>query len=95
MIPECSANRCIEIWRATKFPNEWELYSTAFQGRNMADSVYYCDKNGNKWLFTSEAFKSPDEHCYKLSLFKIDSLAMHEIKGASMFSNRYRLLMRP
>lgn len=80
MIPECSANRCIEIWRATKFPDEWELYSTAFQGRNMADSVYYCDKNGNKWLFTSEASKSPDEHCYKLSLFKIDSLAMHEIK---------------
>ncbi len=80
MIPECSANRCIEIWRATKFPDKWELYSTAFHGRNMADSVYFCDKDGNKWLFTSEASKSPDEHCYKLSLFQIDSLAMHDVK---------------
>lgn len=84
MIPECSENRCIEVWKAVDFPNRWELYSSAFHGKSMADTVYYRDENGKRWLFSSEADFSQQEHCYKLSLYKIGSLKMTKVEEHPM-----------
>ena len=52
MIPETKANRTVELYRATKFPDEWELDTV------MMDSIYAVDatifkSDGKFWMFAA------------------------------------------
>ena len=79
MIPECSENRRLEVYKCVKFPNEWELYSVAFEGEILFDSTIYRDKDGNLWLFTNKQTSNCGSVDAKLYIYKIDSLKLKEI----------------
>lgn len=79
MMPECSANRRLEVFRCVEFPDKWELYSTSMEGENLADTVYYRDKNGDSWIFTAQSDTSVDLHCTLMNIYKVDSLEFKEV----------------
>ena len=81
MIPECSENKGIEVYRALQFPNKWELYSVAFKEQSLVDTIYYCDLEGNKWLFATLSDSDVDMHCTVLNIYKIDSLQFNKIES--------------
>lgn len=81
MMPECGGNLDLEVYRCIEFPHKWELYSTAFKGESLADSVYYKDDNGDRWLFTSRSNPVAIDHCNELWLYKVDSLRMNKIES--------------
>jgi len=77
MIPESGQNNRLEIYKASKFPEQWELYSTAFEGEIIADANYFIDKAGEKWLFLNKG--SNGEVNSELYIYKIDSLLLSSI----------------
>lgn len=79
MIPECSANNRIEIYRCINFPYQWELFSKGFEGASLVDTCYYRDDDGNRWLFTSRSWDGIDTHNEALEIYKIDSLKLNSI----------------
>lgn len=79
MMPECSANRRLEVYRCVDFPNKWELYSIGMEGESLADTVYYRDKNGDSWIFTAQCDTSVDLHCTIMNIYKVDSLEFKEV----------------
>ncbi|MCF0184025.1 MAG: hypothetical protein HUK01_06795 [Bacteroidaceae bacterium] len=79
MMPECSANRQLEVYRCVQFPDQWELYSCGMKGECLADTVYYRDKNGDAWLFTAQCDTSVDLHCTIMNIYKVDSLKLNQI----------------
>ena len=80
MIPETSENMRLEVYKCTKFPDKWELYSTAFEGESLADSVYFVDEDDQKWFFTNKSNNRFRDHCTELYIYKIDSLGFNSIK---------------
>ncbi|MDR0221012.1 MAG: hypothetical protein LBI54_06380 [Lachnospiraceae bacterium] len=76
LIPETENARRLEVYRAVEFPGKWELYATAFEGEKLVDATYFCDENGDRWLFVN---KWPYE-AY-LYIYKIDSLKLGQIIG--------------
>jgi hypothetical protein len=52
MMPETSANRTIEVYRAIEFPNKWKLHATLFSNVKAVDAslLHYRDKF---WLFAN------------------------------------------
>lgn len=81
MIPECSAAKRIEVYRCLSFPDKWELYSTAFEGESFADSVYFKDDHGDRWLFSSKESPIVVSHCNELWAYRIDSLKFKRIES--------------
>lgn len=81
MIPECSENNCLEVYQCVDFPNKWRLYSIGFEGESVADTVYYKDANGDKWLFISKTNPVISNHCNELWIYKIDSLKLKKIES--------------
>ena len=79
MMPECSANNRLEIYVCVEFPNQWQLYAVGMQGQSVTDTVYYKDKNGDRWLFTTESDSDAVMHCTVMNIYKIDSLALNEV----------------
>ena len=79
MIPECSANNRIEIYRCIDFPTKWELYSTAFEGESLVDTCYFKDKNGQRWLMASCSWNGVNTHNEVLNIYQIDSLKLNKI----------------
>lgn len=79
MIPETHETDRLEIWRATRFPFEWELHATALDGLSPADSFLFC-KDKTWWLFTnlSKTERMP-EHSSALYLFKVDGPALRKV----------------
>ncbi|MFZ5618062.1 MAG: glucosamine inositolphosphorylceramide transferase family protein [Pseudomonadota bacterium] len=71
MIPETGEARRVELWRATAFPTEWELYSTALEGVDCADTVI-ARHRGQWWLFTNISKGRFRDHCGELHVFRID-----------------------
>ena len=80
MIPECSAAKRLEVYRCVHFPTKWELYSTAFEGESFADSIYFRDDNGDRWLFSSKESPLSATHCNELWGYRIDSLKFESIE---------------
>ncbi len=80
MIPETHATNRLEVWRATRFPNEWELHATALEGQSPADSFLF-RQDKTWWLFTnlSKVERLPD-HMSALYLFKVDGPDLNEVK---------------
>lgn len=77
MIPECGQNNRLEIYKAKEFPEQWELYSTAFEGEIIADANYYNDETGEKWLFINKG--TNEDVNSELYIYKIDSLKLSSI----------------
>jgi hypothetical protein len=54
MIPESVQNRTVDLYRARRFPDEWQLEETLFSGLRAVDSTIYED-DGRLWLFANIA----------------------------------------
>ena len=54
MIPESSATREIRLYRARRFPDQWEHVTTLMEGRAFADSSIV-HHNDRWWLFTESS----------------------------------------
>ncbi len=52
MIPESSANRTVELYRAERFPDRWVRHATLLDDL-LADDATLCEKDGRLWLFAS------------------------------------------
>ncbi|TYP97348.1 hypothetical protein C7447_10432 [Tenacibaculum adriaticum] len=79
MIPEISEKRRLEIYKCINFPNQWELYSYAFDGEYVVDTIYYKDENNNKWLFLSKTNNNLNDNCSELYIYQIDSLKLNKV----------------
>jgi hypothetical protein len=77
LIPESCHNKRLEVYRCINFPDKWELYSTAFDGEDVADTTYFQDENNQRWLFLNKGYM----HEAELYIYSIDSLKLNEIKG--------------
>ena len=54
MIPETSANRSVELYRALRFPDEWRLEAVLMEGLSAADATLV-ERDGRLWLFAAIA----------------------------------------
>jgi len=68
MIPETSANKSIDIWHATDFPNIWRKHRTIFEGISAADNSLL-EWNGIWWLFTNIDRNGLNNHSKELHVF--------------------------
>ncbi|MZR12496.1 hypothetical protein GQE99_05630 [Maritimibacter sp. DP07] len=71
MIPETHQAERIEVWRATRFPMEWELLATGFEGVKAVDTVVF-QRDGQWWLLTNICNDSFGDFGTELHLFRID-----------------------
>ncbi len=78
MIPETHKNNRLEVFKCSKFPNEWYLYSTGFEGERVADCNFYEDDNNSKWLFLNKHEPKSVRHS-DLYIYQIDSLKLNKI----------------
>ena len=72
MMPETQQMNRLEIWRATRFPLEWERHAIALEGQLPADSCLF--NRGNEWWLFSNL---SDHYCFQehssaLYLFRVD-----------------------
>ena len=79
MMPETGSNKRLEIYRCINFPDKWELFSTAFEGENIADAFFYDDANNQKWLFLNKSTLQNSSKTSNLFIYKVDSLELNEI----------------
>lgn len=68
LIPESSANRTIELYRAVHFPCRWELVKVLMKDVTATDATLF-KHNGRFWMFTGSA----DDVNEDLFLFAADS----------------------
>ncbi|WHY90977.1 hypothetical protein QNK12_25600 [Neobacillus cucumis] len=72
MIPETSGNRTIELYKATKFPNDWELVKVLVDDINAVDAtiIHY---NNKFWMFAN-VFINGSSSLDELYIFYSDNL---------------------
>ncbi len=66
MIPETRAVRCVHLYRAVDFPEQWEHVQTLLKGKRYADASIF-RHHGRWWLFTDSGHTT-------LRLFGADDL---------------------
>lgn len=71
MMPESCGNKRLEIWRCTRFPDRWELHSTALEGLVAADS-HLARIGEDWWLFTNISDDPFGDMSSELHLFRVD-----------------------
>ena len=71
MIPESSAARTVEVWRATDFPLGWTRETTLLSGVSAADSSLL-QWDGRWWLFTNIDRSGTNDHRSELHIFFAD-----------------------
>ncbi len=49
MIPESAGGRTVQLYRATRFPEEWRLEATLLEGAEVTDTTPFFD--GERWYF--------------------------------------------
>ena len=76
MIPETLLKKRLEIYKCIGFPSKWELYSTAFENEEIADTTYFTDDKGENWLFLNKGYNNKNE----LHIYKVDSLKLNKIE---------------
>lgn len=81
LIPETSVKKRLEIYKCIKFPNVWEIYSSAFEGEIVADAHIYKDDNNQKWLFINKADNLNYCLSNELYIYKINDLKLIDIEG--------------
>jgi hypothetical protein len=52
LLPESSANRTVELYRATRFPTDWELHRVLLEGAYVTDATPL-EHDGRTWIFAS------------------------------------------
>jgi len=72
MIPETKGNRSVELYRATKFPNEWALEATLLSDIYAVDSTIH-QIDGKYWMFAGIS-SGRYSNCDELGIFFSDSL---------------------
>lgn len=80
LMPESSANNRLEIYRCIKFPNEWELYTTAFEGEKVVDAFFYNDKFNSKWLFVNKQSGFDFPLYSELYIYKVHSPDLKDLE---------------
>ncbi len=78
MMPETYQASQVEIYRCVQFPDKWELYSTAFEGETIADTSYYRDEDGQRWLFLNRGY---NDYCNNLYIYQIDSPRLDNVRA--------------
>ncbi|NOX40218.1 MAG: hypothetical protein GXP05_06810 [Alphaproteobacteria bacterium] len=78
MMPETHQSGQLEIWRATEFPMNWELKTTALEGVALADSVLL-QHAAQWWLFTNISNDSFGDMCSELHLFQVDGPELNQL----------------
>jgi hypothetical protein len=66
MIPESGANRTVELYRATRFPEAWELQAVLLSGTRALDTVMWRE-GGRCWFFVT--LVDPPQAAPQLYLF--------------------------
>ncbi len=84
LMPETEQNKRLEIYRCTRFPDNWEIYSTAFEGEHVCDAFFYDDDKGNKWLFINKSDNSNYSMENELYLYKVDSIKLNNLEPHSL-----------
>jgi hypothetical protein len=82
LVPETHENKRLEIYICKKFPNKWNLYSTAFEGETICDPLILF-KNKKLWLFINKTKKNllnlnKDLYIYQLESLKLKSIISHK-----------------
>jgi hypothetical protein len=80
MVPETSANKTIELYKASIFPGKWEFVMNLIEGMGLIDATLIF-KNGLWWLFANSSnhpFVSTND---QLFLFYSDNLFSGEWKS--------------
>ena len=83
LIPETMENNRLEIYKCVDFPNNWKLYSTAFDGEKILDSHIYEDQDGQKWLFLNKQENQNTSTSSDLYIYKFDSLKLEDLQPHS------------
>lgn len=83
LMPETMDNNRLEIYKCIEFPSKWELFTTAFEGEQVADAFFYKDENGIQWLFVNKktAVNMPPDselYIYKVNAFDLSDLTPHK-----------------
>ncbi len=79
LIPETHENKRLEVYKAVDFPYRWKLYSTAFDGKILADPTVLAVDN-ELWLFVNETKNDINNLNKDLNIYKIDNLLMNNYK---------------
>lgn len=72
MIPESGANKTIDAYKCTRFPDKWEFHSTLMKEVKAADTTVYFHQ-GKWWLFTNIQENEGDSNWDELFLFYSDN----------------------
>jgi hypothetical protein len=78
LIPETYENKRLEIYICKKFPNQWNLYTTAFEGEFTCDPLILL-RNKKLWLFINKTKKNLLNLNKDLYIYQIDSLKLKSI----------------
>ena len=68
MIPETSANKTVELYRAVEFPDKWVLDSVLMENVRCVDSTAFEDKEGLRLLTYEKRDKEWALTCYALNM---------------------------
>ena len=77
-MPETADNNRLELYKCVNFPDEWELYSTAFNGEKVRDAYFYNDKQ--KWLFVNKEVNLNTSSDSELYIYRVDSLKLENLE---------------
>ena len=81
LMPETSTNNRLEIYKCKMFPNEWELYTTAFEGEKVVDAFFYTDKNKTKWLFVNKKANFNLPTANELFIYKVNQQNLKDLEA--------------
>ncbi len=73
MIPETSANRTVELYKCTKFPDTWEFQMNLMEDVEAVDTTLF-HSGGTWWLFTNIVENKGASACDELFLFHSETL---------------------
>ncbi len=79
MVPESNENKTVDLYRCTRFPDQWELHCTLLKDRNLLDATLYF-YDGRWWLFGNiESHRCMRGHGWdELHLFYSDDLQSND-----------------
>ncbi|MFS4491340.1 hypothetical protein [Maribacter sp. 2308TA10-17] len=80
LMPECSDNNRLEIYKCKKFPDQWELYTTAFEGEKVVDAFFYNDKSNTKWMFVNKQVGYDFPEFSELYIYKVHSSDLKDLE---------------
>ena len=72
MVPESGANRTVEIYRCTRFPDAWRLEKVLLRGARFVDATLH-RQDGRWWMFVNAGADGTELHD-ELHLYHADSL---------------------